>query len=59
MISWSSQLNPSTMQKVSSYIMELEGTTPANPKAPEGEIWVPEEEAAPESEEEAASNENE
>lgn len=39
MISWQSQLNPKQMQDVSSYIISLHGTTPANPKAPEGTIW--------------------
>lgn len=39
MISWQSQLKPSDMQKVSSYILTLHGTNPANPKEPQGEIW--------------------
>lgn len=39
MISWQTQLNPKQMQDVSSYIISLHGTTPANPKAPEGTIW--------------------
>jgi len=39
MISWQSQLSPKQMQDVSSYIISLHGTTPANPKAPEGTIW--------------------
>lgn len=41
MIAWQTQLKPSDIQKVSSYIMaKLQGTTPPNPKAPQGEIWV-------------------
>lgn len=40
MISWQSQLTPSDMQKVASYILTLGGTNPPNPKAPQGEIWV-------------------
>lgn len=40
MISWESQLNPTEMQEVASYIMTLEGTEAANPKAPEGEKWI-------------------
>ncbi|GJQ64715.1 MAG: hypothetical protein SCALA702_37680 [Melioribacteraceae bacterium] len=44
MISWQTQLSPTEMQEVSSYILTMEGTTPAAPKQPEGEIWVPEEE---------------
>ena len=39
MISWKSQLNPSAMQKVASYILTFQGTNPSNPKAPEGELW--------------------
>ena len=39
MISWQSQLNPKQMQDVASYVISLHGTTPANPKAPEGTIW--------------------
>lgn len=40
MIAWSSQLKPSDMQKVASYILTLKGTNPPNPKAPQGEIWT-------------------
>jgi len=39
MIAWQTQLNPNQMQEVASYIMSLQGTTPAAPKEPEGEIW--------------------
>ena len=39
MISWQTQLNPNQMQEVASYILSLQGTTPANPKQPEGTIW--------------------
>lgn len=39
MISWQTQLDPTQMQAVSSYIMTLHGTNPPNAKAPEGEIW--------------------
>lgn len=39
MISWQSQLSPKQMQDVASYIITLHGTTPANPKLPEGPIW--------------------
>jgi cytochrome c oxidase cbb3-type subunit 3 len=41
MISWQSQLTPSQMQNVGSYILTLQGTTPANPKEPQGELYVP------------------
>ena len=39
MISWQSQLKPSDMQKVGSYILTLAGTNPPNPKDPQGTIW--------------------
>jgi cytochrome c oxidase cbb3-type subunit 3 len=42
MIAWKEQLSPVKMQQVASYILTLQGTTPANPKDPEGEIWVEE-----------------
>ncbi len=49
MIPWKDQLNPSQMQKVASYIMTLKGTTPADPKDAEGELYTPviEEEISP------------
>ena len=28
------------MAQVASYLLTFQGTTPANPKDPEGEIWV-------------------
>lgn len=39
MIAWQTQLSPNQIQEVASYIMSLHGTTPANPKQPEGTIW--------------------
>ncbi len=42
MIPWKAQLKPSQIAKVSSYVLTLQGTTPADPKAPEGDIWVDE-----------------
>lgn len=41
MIPWQDQLSPEEMQNVSSYILTLVGTTPANPKAPEGDKYEP------------------
>ncbi|SNS55364.1 cytochrome c oxidase cbb3-type subunit 3 [Belliella buryatensis] len=41
MIPWQDQLSPEEMQHVSSYILTLQGTTPANPKAPEGDKYEP------------------
>jgi cytochrome c oxidase cbb3-type subunit 3 len=40
MISWRQQLKPAEMAQVSSYLLTFQGTTPANPKAAEGEVWV-------------------
>lgn len=42
MISWQNQMNPTEMQQVSSYILTLKGTNPANPKAPQGTLYVEE-----------------
>ena len=38
MISWKTTLNNTEMQQVASYVISLNGTTPANPKASEGDI---------------------
>jgi len=44
MISWESQLSPGDMRDVASFILtNLQGTTPANPKEPQGELYVPQE----------------
>ena len=40
MISWKQTLKPLEMAQVSSYLLTFEGTTPANPKAAEGDVWV-------------------
>ena len=42
MEAWKKELKPSQIAQVASYVLTFEGTTPAEPKAPEGEIWVPE-----------------
>ena len=49
MISWQAQLNPGDMQKVSSYILSKQGSNPANPKAPQGDVWKDDTVAAPDS----------
>ena len=43
MIAWESQIQPSTMQKVASYILTMQGTNPPEPKAPQGDLYVREE----------------
>ena len=40
MISWKSDLKPVEIAQVASYVLSLQGTTPAEPKDPEGEIWI-------------------
>ncbi|WKN31588.1 cbb3-type cytochrome c oxidase N-terminal domain-containing protein [Porifericola rhodea] len=39
MIPWNSQLSPSEMQDISSFIITLEGSNPPNPKEPQGELY--------------------
>ncbi|MDO7135354.1 cbb3-type cytochrome c oxidase N-terminal domain-containing protein [Algibacter lectus] len=48
MIAWKAQLKPAQIAQVSSYVLSLQGTTPANPKEPQGDIWTPEGDAATE-----------
>jgi len=38
MISWKTTIKPEERQQVASYVISLQGTTPASPKAPEGDI---------------------
>lgn len=40
MISWKSILKPTEIQQLASYIVSLEGTQTANPKAAEGDLWI-------------------
>lgn len=40
MISWKTLLTPKQIQQVSSYVLSLQGTTPAIGKPPEGNLWV-------------------
>ena len=42
MIAWKAQLKPLEMAQVSSYVLTFQGTTPANPKAPEGDLMIDE-----------------
>ncbi len=43
MVAWKNDFSPYELQQVASYVLTLQGTTPADPKAPEGEVWVEEE----------------
>ncbi|MGO1584836.1 cbb3-type cytochrome c oxidase N-terminal domain-containing protein [Mesonia sp.] len=54
MIAWKSDLKPSEMAQVASYVISLHGTNPADGKEPEGEIWV--DENAPAAEANAQEN---
>lgn len=42
MIAWKQSYKPSEIQQIASYVLTLQGTTPAEPKDPEGELWVEE-----------------
>ncbi|MEJ2112352.1 MAG: cbb3-type cytochrome c oxidase N-terminal domain-containing protein [Flavobacteriaceae bacterium] len=42
MIAWKQSLKPAEIAQVSSYVLQFQGTTPAEPKDPEGDIWVDE-----------------
>lgn len=47
MVPWEDQLSPKEIQDVSSYIISLQGTTPAVVKDPQGELYIVGEESAP------------
>ncbi|MGJ8737799.1 cbb3-type cytochrome c oxidase N-terminal domain-containing protein [Zobellia laminariae] len=40
MIAWKQSLKPAEIAQVASYVLSFQGTTPANPKAPDGDLWV-------------------
>ncbi len=40
MVAWKQSLKPLEMAQVASYLLQFQGTTPANPKAAEGDVWV-------------------
>lgn len=42
MIAWNKTLKAADIAKVASYVISLQGTTPAKAKAPQGEIWTEE-----------------
>lgn len=39
MVAWESTISKDDRQLLASYVLSLQGTTPANPKAPEGDLW--------------------
>lgn len=40
MVPWKQDLKPSVIAQVASYVLSLQGTTPAEPKEAEGELWT-------------------
>ena len=42
MISWKTQLTPKNIQAVSSYILSMQNTNPANAKSAQGDVWIDE-----------------
>ena len=42
MVAWNSTLKPTEIQQVASYVLSLQGSSPASPKAAEGDIWLQE-----------------
>jgi cytochrome c oxidase cbb3-type subunit 3 len=54
MVPWNTSLSPLEIAQVSSYVLGFQGTTPANPKDPEGELYVDPDAPAPSGEQEAA-----
>ena len=40
MVSWKNDLKPLEMAQVASYVLSFQGTTPAEPKAAEGDVWI-------------------
>jgi cytochrome c oxidase cbb3-type subunit 3 len=40
MVAWKQSLKPLEMAQVASYVLNFQGTTAANPKAAEGDIWI-------------------
>lgn len=47
MVAWKKTLKPIDVQKVASYVLSLQGTTPAKPKAAEGDLYEEAAAAAP------------
>ena len=56
MVAWQNEISAGDIADLSSYILSFQGTTPANPKEPEGDFYGAEEEPAP-IEEEASTEE--
>jgi cytochrome c oxidase cbb3-type subunit 3 len=57
MIAWQAALSPKQMQEVTSYIMSMQGQELPNPRAPQGEKYVPADAQAPSAEDSTAVKE--
>ena len=44
MVAWKGTLKPSEIQLVASYVLSLKGSNPKDPKEPEGDVWVQDDE---------------
>jgi cytochrome c oxidase cbb3-type subunit 3 len=42
MVAWKNDLKPLEIAQVASYVLSLQGTNPPDPKAPEGDLYLPE-----------------
>lgn len=47
MPAWGKTMSPKDVRDVTFYVMSLQGTKPANPKAPQGDLYKPEPKVAP------------
>lgn len=56
MVAWEGTLKPVERAQVASFVLSLQGTTPAEPKEPQGELWVDEGDAPKADEVERAEN---
>ena len=56
MVAWGSSMSPEKIRNVSSYVLTLVGTSPANAKKPEGDLYQPQAPAAVDSTQLRASN---
>ncbi len=54
MVPWNTSLSPLEIAQVSSYVLGFQGTTPANPKDPEGELYEDPDAPAPSGEQDEA-----
>ena len=54
MVAWKAILKPTEIQQVASYVLSLQGTKPADAKAPEGDVWK--DDSAPAATPEVATN---